>query len=777
MFNRGQGQRISYLLKRGLTASCAIAIASALSATALSSSAYSQDLGELVEPDPDAQLLLQADELIYNQDEQTISAVGEVRIDYDGTRLVADTVTYDENTARVIAVGNVEILQPDGNRIFADEIDVTDDFRDGFVNSLRVVTPDNTRFGAESGERIDGTTTVFNNGFYTACEACKENPDKPVTWQVKAQKIIWNGEEKTVRFEGARFEFLGIPIAYLPVFTTADPTVRRKTGFLTPRFSFSDELGAGVSIPYFIALAPNMDLRLTGTGYSKQGFLGEAEFRHRLTNGIYTLKLAGIHQLEEEAFDPNTVDRANIDRGMIGTTGDFEINSRWSFGWDVLVQSDDNFAKTYEIQGFNQATRRDHVYLTGLGERSFFDAKIIKFDRQEDNEDQKADERDPTVLPTIDYNYIVDRDILGGQFAFNVNTRSISRELADTPARRGRRSVIGVEGNSFRTALETEWKRDFVTTGGLVLTPMLHAQGDIFTYNSDTVTKSFTNAQLDGDDTRFRGMVSAGLEARWPILFSTSSATHVLEPVGQIFVRPDETGAGELPNEDAQSFVFDTTNLFERDKFSGYDRIEGGTRANIGLRYNADFQNGLGLYAAIGQSYHLSGDNPFASPDFVNAGVESGLETDVSDVVAAVGLRYQNRLSSNVSLRFDKSDFDVQRADVDVKYKDDIFAAKLGYTFINEQPGYGFAVDRQEINTSGSVRVHDHWTLSGGMIYDLEEQRITQNTYGLMFDDECFIFGFTYTEDRKKQDTIERSVGFRLSLRTLGDFGVGSNEF
>ena len=43
---------------------------------------------------------------------------------------------------------------------------------------------------------------------------------------------------------------------------------------------------------------------------------------------------------------------------------------------------------------------------------------------------------------------------------------------------------------------------------------------------------------------------------------------------------------GVLPNEDSQSLVFDTTTLFQRDKFSGYDRIEGGTRLNAGLRYS-----------------------------------------------------------------------------------------------------------------------------------------------------------------------------------------------
>ena len=68
--------------------------------------------------------------------------------------------------------------------------------------------------------------------------------------------------------------------------------------------------------------------------------------------------------------------------------------------------------------------------------------------------------------------------------------------------------------------------------------------------------------------------------------------------------------------------------LFDRDKFSGYDRIEGGTRANLGVRYTGALGNGYALRAIAGQSFHLGGLNSFATDDLVKAGSDSGLETD-----------------------------------------------------------------------------------------------------------------------------------------------------
>jgi len=81
---------------------------------------------------------------------------------------------HNQQSGRLIATGNVEILEPSGNRIFAQQIDITDDFKDGFVSALNIETADNTRIAAESAERRDGEITTFNNGVYTACKACEQ---------------------------------------------------------------------------------------------------------------------------------------------------------------------------------------------------------------------------------------------------------------------------------------------------------------------------------------------------------------------------------------------------------------------------------------------------------------------------------------------------------------------------------------------------------------------------------------------------------------------------
>ncbi|GAB4349810.1 MAG: LPS-assembly protein LptD [Oricola sp.] len=729
----------------------------------------------------DAPLLLKADELVYDNGRGTVAAVGGVQVDYGGTRMVADRLVYNQRSGRLIAIGNVEIVQPDGTRAYADEFDVTDDFADGFVNALRIVTPDRARFAAESAVREGGETTTFNNGVYTACEPCKENPDKAPIWQIKARRIIWSGKRKTIRFERASFEFLGIPIAGLPVFTTADPTVKRKTGFLLPNFRYSDELGFGASLPYFIALAPNYDLKLTGTGLTRQGFLGEAEFRHRLVNGTYTLKIAGIHQLDPAAFDANTQDATHTDRAMIGTTGKFALNSRWTFGWDVMAQTDKNFSRTYSIAGFDDSVRTNEVYLSGLRDRNYLDLRVMKFNVQETAADGAGrDEKQPWVLPSLDYEIVAPRPVAGGELDFNMNVRGISRDATDRRGASGDAGFAtrGVDGKTARITAETEWKRTFIAPGGLAVTPIVAAQGDTnFLDTSTTGPNSATGAMLTSDDTYSRAMVTAGLEMRWPFLFTAPHSSHVLEPVAQVFLRPNEMGAGLLPNEDAQSFVFDTTNLFERDKFSGYDRIEGGHRANLGLRYTGTFDNNWTAHAMFGQSYHLGGTNSFASPDLLNTGAESGLETDISDFVGMIGASYADTFDGALRARFDEKTFEVRRAETEFGVRSAYASASGGYTFIQAQPTYGFDSDRHEVNGRASLRITDTWTVTGNATYDITNRRLARNGIGLAYDDECFAIGLQFQQTRSSSDAISNTVGFRIALRTIGDFGKDSSDF
>ena len=163
-----------------------------------------------------------------------------------------------------------------------------------------------------------------------------------------------------------------------------------------------------------------------------------------------------------------------------------------------------------------------------------------------------------------------------------------------------------------RLVTEIDWRKRFIDPIGLTYTPFAQLRGDLLQ------ASNFVDPQDPQGATQntslARGLALAGVTISYPWVANASYGSHVIEPIGQVIARQASINQSALPDEDAKSLVFDDTNLFDWNKFSGYDRIETGTRANVGLQYT--FQSNYGPYARIlaGESFQLAGVNPYKDP-------------------------------------------------------------------------------------------------------------------------------------------------------------------
>ena len=160
-------------------------------------------------------------------------------------------------------------------------------------------------------------------------------------------------------FEDARVEFFGVPLAYIPFMSTPDPTVKRKSGFLFPSFSQTTQYGYRRSNPNIFGrsrrtpISP-VDANLT----TKQGAVLEGEWRHRLMDGAYSIKAAGIFQADPGYFagrDGPDSPTANTFRGAVQTAGQFAINDKWVWGWTGFLSTDSQFMYDYQFQQISGA--------------------------------------------------------------------------------------------------------------------------------------------------------------------------------------------------------------------------------------------------------------------------------------------------------------------------------------------------------------------------------------------------------------------------------------
>ncbi|MGB9041903.1 MAG: LPS-assembly protein LptD [Pseudolabrys sp.] len=757
------------------------------------------------------QMLVQANEIDYDYANSRVAAVGNVQIYYGDSTLEANRVIYDQKTKRLHAEGNVRLTEQDGKVTYGEIMDLSDDYRDGFVDSLRLDAPDQTRMAATRAERTSGNYTVFHNGVYTACLPCKDDPKKPPLWQVKAARIIHDQGEKMMYFEDARLEFFGRPIAWMPYFSAPDPTVKRKTGFLVPTVSASSVYGAAAEVPYYWALAPDYDATFAPMITTKQGPLLQGEFRQRLMDGAYSIRAAGIYQFDKNYFirnDGTTTPGFRDWRGSVESSGLFALNNKWVWGWDGTLLSDRTFLQDYNprlsryyanainpIQnatGLNDAAV-SQLYLEGKGNRSYFDARAIYYLGFSESDTQS---QIPVIHPVVDYNYVFDRPILGGELGYRLNFTSLTRNQADfdpitqsalnngtctqtaNPAIKTTANCLlrGVPGTFSRFSAEAQWRRSITDSFGQVFTPFASVRVDAgaLQINNDPGVSNFINT---GDTNLVRAMPTVGLEYRYPFINIQSWGTQTVEPLAQVIVRPNEQQIGRWPTEDAQSLMFDDSNLFRVDKYSGWDRVEGGGRANYGMQYTAQFNQAGSVNALFGQSYNLFGQNSFANGGTTNTGLNSGLDTTNSDYVARLSYQPNNIYTFTSRFRFNNDTFTPQRIELEARANFDRWGGSILYGDYAAQPLLGI-LDRQEgILGTGQVKLDANWVLLGGARYDINAGKFDQTRVGLGYVDDCLILGLNYVTNYTYSGnvTANHTVMLNIALRTLGGTSAGQS--
>ena len=767
----------------------------------------------------DPHMVVEADQVVYDNDADTVTALGRVQIYYKGNTLTARKVIYQRTAKRVIAEGDARLVDKDGNVLTSPRLDVSEGFLDGFVQSLRIETIDRSRFAAESASRSGGDVTVFEKGVYSACQTCGNDPTTPPFWQIKAARIIHKQQEKTLYYEDARLEMLGTPIAWVPYFQHPDPSEKRRTGFLMPRVIDSTALGVGVQVPYYWAPVADWDATLAPVAMSRQGLLMDLEVRHKLASGLITARGLGIHQIDAGAFRFTSGDR--VYRGALMTTGQFTINENWTWGWDVTSVSDRRFLTDYRASPFSTDTAVSTVFLTGQGLRNWFDARLYRFTVLNDDlgydkygnrllfgAGTELQDKQAVVHPVVDYDFVGEHAVAGGEISGHLNIASLTRDRSDIDTY-GR--ALGLAGTFSRVSAMVGWRRQVIDDIGQVWTPFASLRGDVF---YDRITDTDPRLDRMGESGTFgRVTPTLGLDWRYPFIAQSTFGAHTFSPIAQFVARPNERWMGRLPNEDAQSIVFDDTTLFRPDKFSGWDRAEGGTRLNLGGQYTFHAPNGGSLSAMFGRSYLVAGANSFAYPDYTALMAEaalgrwvpltaygSGLERNASDWVARLNLDSATGFRIGAQTRFDTGDFSLNRADIQATGTSGPLTAGVGWAYLRtprelydlltayDTAGVAGALAirnslkdaRSELQTHANLRLDQNWRLFGGVRYDLESKFVSGSTAGLGYDNDSFSVSLAYTDSTYTgvnatvlpvtvKSVHDQTVYLRFGFRTLGD--------
>ena len=218
--------------------------------------------------------------------------------------------------------------------------------------------------------------------------------------------------------------------------------------------------------------------------------------------------------------------------------------------------------------------------------------------------------------------------------------------------------------------------------------------------------------------------------------------------------------------------VFDASNLFSVDKFSGYDRVEGGGRANVGVQATTQFDRGGSINVLFGQSYQLFGMNSYAVADVTNTGVASGLQNARSDYVARVNYSPNRTYTFSARTRMDEATLNINRFEAEGRASFDRWSVALTYGNYAAQPELGYLTRREGLLGSGSIKVAANWVVTGAARWDLEANKLNQYVIGAGYVDDCFVLAANYVTSYNYSagtapPVLSHAFMFQIGLRTI----------
>lgn len=688
------------------------------------------------EDDPAA--ALRAEQVHYDRAADVVTASGAVELAWGGRVLRADRLVWDRPNDAVVASGHVVLVEASGEVLFTERAQLSGDLREGTVAAFHVLLADDARLAAASGRRSEGRFTEMTRALYSPCWLCPESPQRPPLWQIRARRVVHDNQERELVYRDAVMEFFGLPVAWMPWLAHPDPSVERRSGFLTPRYGSTTMLGQTLQIPYYFDLARHRDATLAPILTQERGVVLVGQYRQ--------LGQSGGWQFDGSATAAQGDDRK--DRGAAGRQLRWHIEGeglwRWQrqahYGFDLYRASDDTYLDRYGFDGADTLTSR--LYAEGFRARSRASVEGYVFQGLRPGDDSGLI---PVVAPLIDLDYASDPDRKGAFFTLDGNALALTR-------RDGR--------SSRRLSLEGAWRRPWLLPGGHLVAFRAALRGD--GYHVDGASAADGRTRRPYATGRLRPQTS--LTWSFPLLREGDGLQQSVEPVAMAAWSPRGGNSERIPNEDSHNFELDETDLFSENRFSGLDRVEGGLRIGYGLRLGLAGAGGHGDLV-LGQVWRRRVDAAFDA--------KGGFAGRLSDYVGRLWVNPSPWLDLLYRFRLSREDLGFRRSELGVALGPGHTRFALDYIRLQDATGDVIDTDdaREQVAVRARLALAGAWTLSASWREDLGGGGTISYGGQLAWQNECFALGLS--SERRFTRSLDRGpetiLLLTLHFKTLGE--------
>lgn len=713
--------------------------------------AAQDDPAAQAETEGERRIAFEADTLQYDNETDTVTASGNVVARSGDESVRAEAIIWNRQTGEIVAEGNVRLVDRDGNQLFTDRVELTQELKAGTMANLLLAFRQGGRLAADMAARDDAGNIVLDQAVYSSCavvdaEGCPRSP----SWRVTARRVRYNAETDRIHFDGAHLELFGRRILPLPGLVI-DADGSATSGIFIPDVGITASNGLEITDSFYWRIADNRDLLLTGYLYSSAAPMVSAQYRQLNENGAFQVTTYGTYSRRIGLNSTVPVAESTL-RGYIFANGRFQLDPNWSVTGSARLASDRTILRRYDIS--REDRLRSTVNIERIDANSYFSlagwatqALLVPVDQGQV----------PLALPLLDYRRRLEDPVAGGRVDLQFNTLAITR----------------AEGQDTQRAFaRAQWDLRRITPMGqeVVLTAM--ARGDVYNSNQNSLT--LTPSYRGREGWQSRAVAALAVDVKWPFIGEFMGGSQIFTPRLQAVATPNTRNLA-IPNEDSRAIDLEDSNLFALNRFPGYDRVEDGVRLTYGLDWEASFP-GWRLETTFGQSYRLS-DKPTIFPD------GTGLNEQWSDFVGRTTVRYRDLLKFTHRFRLDKDNLAVRRNEIDATLGNDRTYVEVGYLRLDRNVDLAFEDlrDREELRVAGRVAFARYWSVFGSAVVNMtnrEEDPTFQadgfqplrTRLGVAYADDCLEMGFTWRRDYIELADARSGNSFRVhfALRNIG---------
>ena len=427
------------------------------------------------------------------------------------------------------------VINLKNNEIAGKEIKI--EFRDDYFG----IENNDPILRGRSGTSDDKSLRVYKTVFST----CNIENRKCRGWELESEEFNHNKIKRTFEYKNSWFKMFNYKLLFTPYFSHPDPTVKRKSGFLTPTYSTSASLGTSFNFPYFKVLGPDKDLTLSPTYYADKSILLQNEYRQALK-------------------DSDVVSDFSVLVGDAGTKGHFFYNHEGKFNeqtnYVINLQNvrGDNYIKTYNLIDTSEIITKDNVLLSNLDLRWNFDDSKLDTSIKIYEDLSKTDDRFQYILPAFNFNKIIEiPENYNGLFNFNSSGHNKH-----------------YNSNVFETVLTNNF---LFRSNALIYEKGLSSNYTLLLKNTNSYADNSTSVS---NEEKYNLFETFKIDFNYPLKKKVANNINYLKPKASIRYSPN--GNTNLSSKDMK---INYDNAFVLDRISEGSQVEGGESLTLGLEF------------------------------------------------------------------------------------------------------------------------------------------------------------------------------------------------